>query len=89
MINLNSGISLLGFLGVIGFLWKVSVSIRQEINDLNKRVGQIEGRVANIEGLLATRGFRSFGEAAYPITPHTNPCNFKLRHYRIMESSFS
>ena len=56
MIDLNSGISILGFVGVIGFLWKVSVSIRQEINDLNNRVGQIEGRAAKIEGLLEGLG---------------------------------
>ena len=48
MIDLNAGISIAGFIGVLGFLWKTSGDLRKELSDVNKRVARIEGL---LEGL--------------------------------------
>lgn len=48
MIDINAAISIAGFIGVLGFLWKASGDLRKELNDVNKRVARIEGL---LEGL--------------------------------------
>lgn len=48
MIDLSTGINIVGFLGVFGFLWK----LRGDVAAVDRRVSGVSERVAHIEGLL-------------------------------------
>ena len=48
MIDLSTGINIVGFIGVFGFLWK----LRSDVAAVDRRVSGVSERVAHIEGLL-------------------------------------
>ena len=48
MIDLSTGINIVGFLGVFGFLWKR----RGDAAAVDRRVSGVSERMAHIEGLL-------------------------------------